>query len=122
MAGQRITQKYSTILIAADDEYAAYRSVHEVPESLRKKLIETTTGRNAITILIADENGRQEILRSLHGLPSSVQSRWVRSILAPHRHGRNPAYFVLRHWRQVVEFALLASIGLVLYLLTTFRP
>jgi hypothetical protein len=117
---KRLTRKYSTILIAAGGEYAAYRSVHDVPESLRKKLLETTSGRNAVTILIADENGRQEILRSLHGLPSTLQSRWVRSVLAPHRHRRNPALFLLRHWRHVVEFALLVSIGAVLWLLSAY--
>jgi len=117
---ERITQKYSTILIASGKETKVYRSVHEVPLGLRKKLVETTSGRNAATLLIADENGRQEILKSLKGLPSAVQTHWLRSILNASARP-SPALTILRNWRQIAEFAVLGAIGLLLWLLTSHR-
>lgn len=61
--------KTSTILISSDDTEGVYRSVREVPEPLRKKLLRSTSGLNARTILIADRRGQQEITRALHSLP-----------------------------------------------------
>jgi len=117
---ERITQKYSTILISSGEKTKVYRSVHEVPLTLRKKLVETTSGRNAATLLIADENGRQEILKSLEGLPTAVQTRWLRSLLSSSAQPSR-ARTILRHWRQVAEFAVLGAIGLLLWLLTSHR-
>jgi hypothetical protein len=53
--------KTSAIMIAADGEQAFYHSVKDVPEPLRKKLIETTGSPNSGTIVIADKNGREQI-------------------------------------------------------------
>jgi hypothetical protein len=53
--------KTSAIMIAADGERAFYHSVKDVPESLRKKLIETTGSPNSGTIVIADRAGREQI-------------------------------------------------------------
>ena len=61
--------KTSTILISADDIDGVYRSVQDVPEPLRKKLLRTTNGINSRTILIADRRGRQEIAKALKKLP-----------------------------------------------------
>lgn len=115
---ERITQKYSTILIASGRETRIYRSVHDVPQTLRRKLVEITSSRNAATLLIADENGRQEILKSLHGLPSAVQTRWLRSLLS-RRARPSPGRVILRNWRQIAEFTVLAAIGLLLWLITS---
>ncbi|HEU0142947.1 MAG TPA: hypothetical protein VFQ79_24720 [Bryobacteraceae bacterium] len=59
------TFKHSTILIAAGKRTEVYRSLDQVPPALLRKLKECTGGSNAGTILIADERGREEILRSL---------------------------------------------------------
>jgi len=66
--------KTATILISSDDTEAVYRSVREVPEPLRKKLLRSTSGLNATTILIADRRGQQEITRALHSMPGGSQA------------------------------------------------
>jgi hypothetical protein len=53
--------KTSAVLIASGRESGFYRSVQEVPEPLRTRLQETTTGANAGTILIADRAGKQRL-------------------------------------------------------------
>jgi hypothetical protein len=63
--------KTSTILISADDTESVYRSVREVPEPLRKKLLRSTNGLNSRTILIADRRGEQQIARALNNLPTA---------------------------------------------------
>ncbi len=70
---ERITGmlKTSTILISADDTESVYRSVREVPEPLRKKLLRSTNGMNSRTILIADRRGEQQIARALKSLPGA---------------------------------------------------
>ena len=53
--------KTSAVMIASGSESGFYRSVQEVPEPLRTRLQETTTGANAGTILIADRAGKQRL-------------------------------------------------------------
>ncbi len=63
--GVRIVRKVSgvvrtsTVMIAAGDEHSFYRSVQEVPETLRRRLIETTNSENSGMIVIADRAGKQ---------------------------------------------------------------
>lgn len=52
--------KTSAVMIAAGDEQNFYRSVQEVPESLRRTLIETTNSENSGMIVIADRAGREQ--------------------------------------------------------------
>ena len=70
--------KTSTILISAGETDAVYRSVKEVPAPLRRKLLKSTNGLNAATILIADRRGREEIARAIRNLPSSLQRRFLK--------------------------------------------
>src|SRR5580692_5793467 len=70
--------KSSTILISAGGTDAVYRSVKEVPAPLRRKLLKSTNGLNAATILIADRRGREEIARAIQSLPSSLQRRFLK--------------------------------------------
>src|SRR5271169_587917 len=67
--------KTSTILISADNTAGVYRSVEDVPEPLRKKLLRSTNSLNSRTMLIADRRGRQEIARALKKLPGASQRR-----------------------------------------------
>jgi len=69
------TLKTSTILISADNTKGVYRSVEDVPEPLRKKLLRSTNSLNSRTMLIADRRGRQEIARALKKLPGASQRR-----------------------------------------------
>jgi hypothetical protein len=52
--------KTSTVMIAAGKESTFYRSVQDVPESLRRRLIETTTSENSGMIVIADRAGKEQ--------------------------------------------------------------
>src|SRR3954454_18502823 len=77
-----LTAKRSTIFIAAGKGIQVFHSVSEVPPPLRRKLQETTRGTNSATILIADRQGREELVRALQGEPSSVQCRLAETIRA----------------------------------------
>jgi hypothetical protein len=70
--------KSSTILISAGRTDAVYRSVKEVPPTLRRMLMKSTNGLNSATILIADRRGREEIARAIQNLPSSLQRRFLK--------------------------------------------
>src|SRR5579862_7666941 len=77
---QRVTVKTSTIFIAKGGKTQVYRSVSEVPPRLRKQLEESTNSFNSATILIADRRGREEIVRALNGMPSSLRTRLASSL------------------------------------------
>ena len=57
--------KTSVVMISAGGEDALYRSVHDVPEPLRKQLMETTAGDNSGTIVIADRAGKEQLTQIL---------------------------------------------------------
>jgi hypothetical protein len=65
--------KTSTILISSNDTESVYRSVRDIPEPLRQKLLRSTSGLNARTILIADRRGQQQIARAIQSLPGTAQ-------------------------------------------------
>jgi hypothetical protein len=95
--------KTSTILISANNTDAVYRSLKEVPEPLRKKLLRSTNSLNAQTILIADRRGRQEIERAMRKLPGAPVARPVLKITAI----------------QVIGFLLSGATGLLAWLILT---
>jgi len=72
------TVKSSMILISAHGKDAVYGSVREVPQPLRRKLLQSTNGMNSATIVIADRKGREEITRAIQNLPPSLQRRFLR--------------------------------------------
>lgn len=115
----RVTQKFSTILVSAGDRMATFKSIAEMPPSLRKKLLESTSGVHAATLLIADDRGRQEILKSLHGEEGGIDSRVVAS-LAKRQADRRQEHWLLS-WRHAAEIALVGGIGLCLWLLAAWR-
>ena len=78
----QLTARTSTIFIATNERTRVYRSVEDVPLVLRQKLLECTRGLNSATILIADKQGREELVRALQGRPSEVQCRLVENIRA----------------------------------------
>ncbi len=57
--------KTSVVMISAGSERGFYRSVQDVPEPLRKQLLETTTSHNSGTIVIADRAGKEQITQVL---------------------------------------------------------
>lgn len=52
--------KSSAVLIATGDENSFYRSLQDVPEPLRRQLIETTNSENSGMIVIADRAGKEQ--------------------------------------------------------------
>jgi hypothetical protein len=61
----------SSVLISAGGPDRVYRSVDDVPAPLRRRLLKSTNGRNARTILITDRKGRRMIDKALGKLPGS---------------------------------------------------
>jgi len=118
----RVTLKSSTIFISVGNKTEVYRSVAEVPPSLRKKLEQSTNGINSATILIADRKGKEEIVRAIRGLPSNLRSRLSTSLreeAVAARTVRQPfpwAKWALV-WQDWAEFLLPAAIGAAVWLL-----
>ena len=89
---------------------------------MKQRLIQSTSGPYSATLLIADEAGRQEVLRSLRGHPSAVESRWMRSFSPDPEGQTKPAETPeATRWRRVAEVSLLVGIGLCLWLLAAWR-
>ncbi len=118
----RVTLKSSTIFISVGNKTEVYRSVDDVPPTLRKRLEQSTNGINSATILIADRKGKEEIVRAIRGLPSSLRSRLT--TFAPQRSppGRIARYRPLdllgQDWAEIL---LPAAIGLAAWLLFTAK-
>jgi hypothetical protein len=55
----------SAVMISADGEERFYHSVQEVPERLRKRLMDSTAGDNSGTIVIADRAGKEQLAQAL---------------------------------------------------------
>ena len=111
MAGTFLT---STVLISVGGSDHVYRSVEEVPATLRTRLVKSTNGANSATILIADRRGRKEIARAMRGLPGSPQRRLLQSVLA----GRDEVHSWLTPGRRKAIFAALLLLAIALIGLT----
>lgn len=131
---ERVTHKTATILISAGGRSRTFKSLNEVPPDLRERLVESTSGPYSATLLIADQNGRREIVRSLQGQPSAIESRWIRSFASRNQlstsaggsqtevlTGIAPSLTGRRRWRHIAELALLAGIGLCLWLMAAWK-
>lgn len=117
----RVTVKSSTIFISIGDKTEVYRSVDEVPPTLRKKLEQSTNGINSATILIADRKGKEEIVRAIRGLPSSLRSRLTSSLRKDARQQTRSLGPWLLLLQDCAEIVLPAAIGLAAWLLFTAR-
>ena len=121
----RVTVKTSTIFIAKRGPTQVFRSVGEIPAKLRKELEESTNSFNSATILIADRRGREEIVKALNGMPSTLRSRLANSLTprpAGERASENRAipmiHFMRRNW---LEITLPAAVALIVWAAFTFR-
>ena len=111
-----VTIKSSTIFISIGKRTKIYRCVEDVPPTLRKRLEQSTSGMNSATILIADRNGREELIRSIQGLPSGVQTR-----VGPGRKRKasaaQPAAQLWKDYRHWIELSGVGVLGLALWLI-----
>lgn len=112
----RLTVRTSTIFIAAGDKTEIYRSVDEVPLPLRRRLEKSTNSLHSQTILIADRRGREEIVKAIRGLPSSLRPHPPappKSEVSPPK-VQDRARFLWRNWAEIL---LPSLIGLIVWLL-----
>jgi len=117
----RVTLKSSTIFISVGNKTEVYRSVEDVPPALRKKLDQSTNGINSATILIADRKGKEEIVRAIRGLPSSLRSRLTTSLRNEAKRETRAANRWVLLWQDWAEILLPAVIGLAVWLLFTLK-
>lgn len=96
----------STVLISAGGTEQVYRSMDEVPDRLRHRLLKSTNSPNAATILIADRRGRQEIVKAMRHLPGSGQRRLIQSLLGGPAHPGGGALTAV--WKRIIFAAVLA--------------
>jgi hypothetical protein len=110
-----MTLKTSTIFISVGEKTRVYRSVDDVPPKLRRKLSESTNGINSATILIADRNGREELMKAIQGRPSQLQSRNARDT----QQAAEPEDSIARrYWPQIIAVSVL---GLSMWLLALWK-
>jgi prophage DNA circulation protein len=119
----QLTARTSTIFIATEKKTRVYRSVEEVPLLLRRKLLDATRGINSATILIADKQGREELVRALQGRPSEVQCRLVDNIRSRQTEAATPSkvptsLLSLRAW---LELLLPVAAGATLWYILQIR-
>lgn len=113
--------KTSTILISANETDAVYRSVDDVPEPLRRMLLQSTNGLNSGTILIADRRGKEQISRAVQNLPSATQRKLRESALGGRFAGLPPRSFLgwpLRYWAGLLA---VGATGLLAWMVTSFH-
>ena len=76
--------KTSTVMIAAGNESTFYKSMQEVPEPMRRRLIETTNSENSGMIVIADRAGKEQWTEVVaHREARQEQAALRRAVTAP---------------------------------------
>jgi hypothetical protein len=102
-------------LISVAGADRVYRSVDEVPASLRTRLLKSTNGANSATILIADRRGRKQIARALRKSSHPTQRRLTQALLGGEEADATPAWLTPAR-----RMAILAAIAILLAALIGF--
>jgi hypothetical protein len=112
--------KSSTILISDGRTDAVYRSVAEVPQKLRKRLLKYTSGMNSATILIADRRGKEELAKAIRRLPGNAQQRLLDAVFGtPAEAGM--ARWLKPYWRAGLASMLALLVALVIWFVVMHR-
>jgi hypothetical protein len=107
------TVRTSMVVIGVEDRQEVYSSIDAVPPDLRKRLLRSTAGDDAATILIADRAGRDAVFNSLRARLASQRRRtrteatWGQALAA-----------WLRTWGAVL---VSGAVGLMAWVLATYR-
>jgi hypothetical protein len=109
------TFQVSAVLISTSSADRVYRSVDEVPDRLRTRLLKSTNSPNSATILIADRRGRKEIAKAMRKLPGPAHRRLLRSVLSSDAVAQPIAWFT-----PVRRAAVMAAIALCCFVLIAF--
>ncbi len=109
----------STVLISSGGSDQVYRSVDEVPELLRERLIQSTNGANSATIVIADRRGRQEIGRAIRSLPGPIQRRLIEAVVGSSK--GEPRFALTRVWRISLAATLILLIAALVWFVFASR-
>lgn len=113
------TVKTSTIVVSLGTTTNVYRSIEEIPEPMRRKLAQITAASNTATILIADKRGKEELVRAIQGLPSSVPLRVTQEARRKREHqDRIDKARSRRYW---LEIGLIAILAVLLWVLAVAR-
>lgn len=108
---ERTTIKTSTIFVSVGKQTKVYHSMDEVPARLREKLVESTTGLNSATILIADRRGKEEIDRVLRTMPKGISARLTeRTVQEPLVAPQAAQVFLRRHWGAILTLSASAAL------------
>jgi hypothetical protein len=113
-AGSGVFQS-STVLISAEGNETVYRSVDEVPDSLKTKLLKSTNSPNSATILIADRRGRKEIAKAMRSLPGTAQRRMLHSILGGESASGGPDWLTPNRRKAILGVVLALALALVAF-------
>lgn len=116
----KLMQKVSTIVVGSGNTVRTYRSTEEMPPAVQRQMDRALSGENSATLLIADERGRQEILKSLRGQETDLDSRLISALATRQREQAAPRRWRLstRGW---IEVGVLALIGVGLWALAAWR-
>jgi hypothetical protein len=110
---EQLVHRVSTIVVGESNRTRIYHSLEELPKDLRKQMERSMSSESSATLLIADERGREEIMRKLDGRSSVLQSRLVESILRQRR-ALDPAPAKLKiRWMRVAAAAFVMVAALV---------
>jgi hypothetical protein len=114
-----VTLKTSTIFVTVGRRTHVYRSVDDLPDSLRERLQKTTTGSNSATILIADRKGKEELVRAIQGRPSSIPLRLTAE--ARKKRAHQDRIDRARARRYYLEIGLIGILALLLWSIIVWK-
>ncbi len=106
----------TVVWIACGHKTEVFRTPEEVPEDARPRLTKAVNAPDAVSIVIADAGGREQIGRVFLGVPAQLPGRIRRNVQRWFgRRGRSPGWWV---W---AEFSAVGALGLALWLFLTAR-